>query len=110
MLDGGPTQMLPCPPTRRPLLARLQSLAQLPQMSGKETVRHYLMVCLRLTTLRLKMREALAELRLPFNLRTILSQPKAIPITAAFIAQSRRFPLAREPDFDDILPTEWTDG
>lgn len=74
-----------------------------------ETVHHYIMACRRYTSLRSKLARKLAENGIAFTLSNALSDPKAIPFTAEFVAQSRRFPLAKVPVWDEILPTRSDD-
>jgi hypothetical protein len=69
-----------------------------------ETVRHYLMLCDRFARQRRKMRDALLQADLDYNLSVILSHPKAIPILVDYITSTRRFPSARPMRFELILP------
>lgn len=70
----------------------------------RETVKHYIMECRRFVQPRLKLRKTLAKLRIDFSLASVLSQPKSLPALAEFIVETRRFPLARTPNFDRLLP------
>ena len=70
-----------------------------------ETVRHYLLLCRRFEGPRHRLRRAVSELRLPFNLPTLLSHPKVITLLAEYILATKRFPLAQPLPFDELLPT-----
>ena len=70
-----------------------------------ESVQHYLMACSRFTTHRTRLRATLSNLKLPFRMSTLLSNPRAIPVLADYIEATRRFPNAVPHPFDRLLPT-----